>query len=118
MRYRDVLCGVLVTATLAWAAPAIAGHESGVGSRDADDPAAASPYTDDGRFEPAPMRPDQQEQRLVGRVMDLDRDNGMVVLATERGVVVVHATPESLADIDVGDIIAVVVRPMPTPERV
>ncbi len=117
MSNRDLLCGALVAATLVFTGPAAAEHRTLTGGGEADEPGAASPRTDQDAIDRGSIAPDPDEQRLVGRVMEVDREKGMIVLATEHGLVVVQATPKSLENVDVGDIIAVVVRPLAPPEH-
>jgi hypothetical protein len=51
------------------------------------------------------LRNDQD--RIAGKVIRIDREEGLVALATEEGVVVVHAPPQALETINVGDIVSV-----------
>jgi hypothetical protein len=43
--------------------------------------------------------------------MHLDRDEGTVTLATERGMLVVQASPDDLANVAVGDFVVVKMAP-------
>ncbi|HXG03806.1 MAG TPA: hypothetical protein VNO23_10390 [Candidatus Binatia bacterium] len=54
--------------------------------------------------------PDDQAtpQRIEGKVVALDVENGRVLLATDAGVLAVQADPEDIADLRVGDTIEVV----------
>ena len=59
-----------------------------------------------------PRMPDVQrgaeEGRVVGRVLELDRDRGLIALATERGVLVLQGPPEALRSVEVGDMVSLV----------
>jgi len=60
-----------------------------------------------------PRMPDVQrgaeEGRVVGRVLELDRDRGLIALATERGVLVLQGPPEALRSVEVGDMVSLVI---------
>ena len=47
------------------------------------------------------------EYRVVGKVLQIDRERGRVKLATDKGVVVVEAPPRTLQVIRVGETVSV-----------
>jgi hypothetical protein len=47
------------------------------------------------------------QHRVVGRVLQIDREGGLVKLATDEGVVVVQTPPQTLRVIRVGEIVSV-----------
>lgn len=63
---------------------------------------------------PDQQMPDQQTQippsdstRIIGKVVQIDREQGMVALATDEGMLLVQAPPHALQSIDVGDVVAI-----------
>ena len=54
--------------------------------------------------EPAPK---SDEHRIVGKVLQIDREQGFVKLATEEGILVVRAPIQALQAFNVGDIVSV-----------
>jgi hypothetical protein len=61
---------------------------------------------------PAPQSmPDGQPEipngAVIGQVLAVDPDNGAVLLATEEGVLALQGSPEDVAELEVGDVIAV-----------
>lgn len=51
--------------------------------------------------------PSSDATRIVGQVIQMDRELGMVALATDEGMLLVQAPPHALRSIDVGDFVAV-----------
>lgn len=47
------------------------------------------------------------QHRIVGKVLQIDREQGLVKLATEEGALVVQASPPMVLAINVGDVISV-----------
>ncbi len=47
-----------------------------------------------------------EDDQIVGRVVGIVPDEGLVGLATAEGVVVVRVTPDRIENIDVGDTVA------------
>jgi hypothetical protein len=48
------------------------------------------------------------EARVVGRVLKLDRERGLIALDTERGVLVLQGPPEALRSVEIGDVVSLV----------
>lgn len=51
--------------------------------------------------------PKSDQHRIVGKVLQIDREQGLVKLATEEGPLVVQAPPPMVLAINVGDVISV-----------
>lgn len=51
--------------------------------------------------------PKSDQHRIVGKVLEIDREQGLVKLATEEGALVVQASPPMVLAINVGDVISV-----------
>lgn len=74
---------------------------------------AAQPSGAPGDITPPPGRsqqesvPDSAQDRIRGKVLQIDREQGLVMLATDEGALVVQAPPQELEAIDVGDTVSV-----------
>jgi len=62
--------------------------------------------TPPGRSQEEPV-PKSDQHRIVGKVLQIDRAQGLVRLATEEGVLIVEAPPQALQTINVGDTVFV-----------
>jgi len=103
----------LLVATLAWSGTALAEHKTmaplpGAGdsqdrgvsnSEDRENPSAAIPDE--------PITRDPMMRDVVGEVVQVDPDKGMLVLNTERGLVAFHAPASALTGVNVGDLVRV-----------
>jgi hypothetical protein len=73
-----------------------------------------------GTDESVAMRPDDERasvpERLVGRVLALDVEQGRLLLGTDAGTIALRGTPEQLADLEVGDTIEVALEESSVPE--
>jgi hypothetical protein len=96
-----ILAALALAFGLAMAAPADAfpGMTGGRGSAATEREAAPTVVPDDERA----VVPD----RLVGRVLALDPVHGRVLLGTAAGVIALRADPADVAQLEVGDVIAV-----------
>ena len=69
---------------------------------------AATPRIPEDRV--VPRSPDLErhddEGRVVGRVLELDRERGIIALDTGRGVLVLQGPPEALSSVEVGDVVS------------
>ncbi len=71
---------------------------------------SAQPSSLPGGVTGSPSQPPtskSDEHRVVGRVLQIDRAGGLVKLATDEGVVVVQAPPQTLRVIRGGEIVSV-----------
>jgi hypothetical protein len=63
--------------------------------------------------QPQPQQPQQEslpksdQDRIVGKVTEVNRETGHVAVATEEGVLVVQALPQQLQSINVGDVVSI-----------
>jgi hypothetical protein len=63
--------------------------------------------------QPQPQQPQQEslpksdQDRIVGKVVQVDRQQGHVAVATDEGVLVVQALPQQLETINVGDLVSI-----------
>jgi len=64
------------------------------------------PTTPPGRSQEAPVSKSDQH-RIVGKVLHIDREQGLVKLATEEGVLVVQPSPPMVHAVKVGDTVSV-----------
>jgi hypothetical protein len=116
-------CALVVAAVVVTAGAASADHRqipgSDTGSADVTEPNRPEPdrrgpgigAPDAGAGQPLSTPGLESEGRIVGRVVHLDRDEGTVTLATERGMLVVQASPDDLANVAVGDFVVVRMAP-------
>ena len=51
--------------------------------------------------------PKDDPNRIVGKVLQIDREQGIFRLATEEGVLIVQAPPQALQAVKVGDTVSV-----------
>lgn len=69
----------------------------------------AQPSSPPGGAIPSPQDsvPKSDEHRIVGTVLQIDREQGFVKLATEEGILVVQAPTQALPALNVGDIVSI-----------
>jgi len=69
----------------------------------------AQPFSPPGGARPSQQEavPKSDEHRIVGKVLQIDREQGLVKLATEEGVLVVQASTQTLRAFNVGDIVSI-----------
>ena len=119
---KRTLCALVVVALTATAGAASADHRRFEGTdthgeslNEPTQPGLGRPGPDIGSpdaRERQPLTPGiESGRRLVGRVMDLDYDEGTVTLATERGMLVVQASPDELTNVAVGDFVVLRMAP-------
>ena len=101
----------LVAATVVIGGAGVASAEHNGATPGARPAAVAPPAQDTDRpaLAPSPDMTQDAQQRVVGRVLQLDRERGLVALSTQRGVVVLQGPPEALANVNEGDVVAVTV---------
>jgi hypothetical protein len=90
------LVALAVIGVTAVAVPAVVAQPS--------EPPGATPPSSRSQQEAVPK---SDEHRVVGEVLQIDREQGLVRLATDEGVFVAQAAPAVLQAIKVGDIISV-----------
>lgn len=61
----------------------------------------------EGQASPRGIEPEPKAERVVGQVVAVDAPQGIAMLATQSGVVALRGEPETIADLDVGDVVVV-----------
>ncbi len=103
---------------LGLAGQAIAEHESGTPSPSMS-PSMRMPERPDTDENPSVAVPDQPTgRRMMAQVLAIDPEGGRLLLGTDEGMIALRATPEQLAQLKPGDVIAVRFRETPRGEDV
>ncbi len=109
MKRSSTVCALAAAAIVAVGAPSFAASP---GTMSGDQ--SQTPGTMPHQQNPSATMPDAQTQiphsdstRIVGQVVQIDREQGMVALATDEGMLLVQAPPHALQSIDVGDVVAI-----------
>jgi hypothetical protein len=96
------MVGMAVVAGSAFAADPSATPGTAAPAGPPQQPQAQQPQQPQGQ-----SLPKSDPDRIVGKVVQLDRQQGQVAVATDEGVIVVQASPQQLETVNIGDLVSI-----------